>query len=170
MLDLSNLEQQSLRQGAIESAQVGNQGELSMRKLAILTAGVLLTSIAAALAKDFRQPSPPGAKVYFIEPKNGAEISGPVTVKFGLAGMGVAPAGTEKKDTGHHHLLIDQKLADDKASIPQDDKHRHFGMGQTEATVTLASGSHTLQLVLGDHNHIPHNPMIASEVITIKVK
>jgi hypothetical protein len=142
-----------------------------MRKLAVLAAGTLLACIvSAALAQDFRQASPSGAKVYFIEPKNGAQISGPVTVKFGLIAMGVAPAGVEKKDTGHHHLLIDQKLADDKAPIPQDDKHRHFGMGQTETTVTLAPGQHTLQLVLGDHNHIPHNPMVASEVITITVK
>ena len=141
-----------------------------MRKLAILAAGATLACIATAFAQDFRQPSPAGAKLYFIEPKNGAEISGPVIVKFGLVGMGVAPAGVEKKDTGHHHLLIDQKLADDKAPIPQDDKHRHFGMGQTETTVTLAPGQHTLQLILGDHNHIPHNPMVASEVITIKVK
>jgi hypothetical protein len=141
-----------------------------MRRLAIVIAGFTLACISIALAQDFRQPSPSGAKVYFIEPKNGAEIAGPVTVKFGLSGMGVAPAGTEKKDTGHHHLLIDEKLADDKAPIPQDDKHRHFGMGQTETTLTLAPGTHTLQLILGDHNHIPHNPMVASEVITVKVK
>ncbi len=141
-----------------------------MRKLAILATAATLACIATAFAQDFRQPSPAGAKLYFIEPKNGAEISGPVAVKFGLVGMGVAPAGVEKKDTGHHHLLIDTKLADDKAPIPQDEKHRHFGMGQTETSVTLAPGQHTLQLILGDHNHIPHNPMVASEVITIKVK
>ena len=99
-----------------------------------------------------------------------AVISGPVVVKMGLGGMGVAPAGVEKKDTGHHHILVNQKLADDKAPLPADDKHRHFGGGQTETTLTLPAGTHTLQLVLGDHNHIPHNPMIASEVITITVK
>jgi hypothetical protein len=142
-----------------------------MRRVAVSAAGaVLACMVTAALAQDFRQPSPPGAKVYFVEPKDGAEISGPVTVKFGLVGMGVAPAGVEKKDTGHHHLLIDQKLADDKAPIPQDDKHRHFGMGQTETKITLPPGKHTLQLVLGDHNHIPHKPLVASEVITITVK
>ncbi len=141
-----------------------------MGKLAILAASATLACIANAYAQDFRQPAPAGAKVYFIAPKNGAKISGPVTVKFGLTGMGVAPAGVEKKDTGHHHLLIDTKLADDMAPIPQDDKHRHFGMGQTETKLTLAPGRHTLQLVLGDHNHIPHNPKVVSEVIAITVK
>jgi Domain of unknown function (DUF4399) len=140
---------------------------MSMR--AVLMLALALAGSSAA-AQDFRQPSPPGAKVYFIEPQNGAEISGPVTVKFGLSGMGVAPAGVEKKDTGHHHLLIDETLADDKAPIPADDKHRHFGNGQTETTITLPPGRHTLQLVLGDYQHIPHNPIVASEVITITVK
>jgi hypothetical protein len=124
----------------------------------------------SSFAQDFRQPAPAGAKVYFIEPKNGAEITGPVTVKFGLTGMGVAPAGVEKKDTGHHHILVNQKLADGMSPIPADDKHRHFGAGQTETTLTLPAGTHTLQMVLGDHNHIPHNPLVASEVITITVK
>jgi Domain of unknown function (DUF4399) len=125
---------------------------------------------AASLAQDFRSPAPTGAKVYFLEPKDGAEISGPVVIKMGLAGMGVAPAGVEKKDTGHHHILVNQKVADPMAPLPADDKHRHFGNGQTETTLTLPPGKHTLQLVLGDHNHIPHNPIVASDVITITVK
>jgi Domain of unknown function (DUF4399) len=146
-----------------------------MRPLHILAVAALaVLSVTAvtriAEAQDFRQPSPAGAKVYFIEPRDGATITGPVVVKFGLTGMGVAPAGTEKKDTGHHHLLIDTKLADPMAAIPADDKHRHFGNGQTETSVTLAPGTHTLQLVLADHQHIPHNPLVASEVITITVK
>jgi hypothetical protein len=140
----------------------------------VIAAGLLTTAAlplaTATLAQDFRQPAPAAAKVYFIEPKNGAEITGPVTVKFGLVGMGVAPAGVEKKDTGHHHVLVDQKLADAMSPIPADDKHRHFGAGQTETTLTLPAGTHTLQMVLGDHNHIPHNPLIASETITITVK
>jgi hypothetical protein len=141
----------------------------------IILAGLVAASSAAAfglsaVAQDFRQPAPATAKVYFIEPKDGAEITGPVTVKFGLSGMGVAPAGVEKKDTGHHHLLIDQKLGDAMAAIPADDKHKHFGAGQTETTVTLTPGKHTLQLFLGDHQHIPHNPAVASDVITITVK
>jgi len=135
-----------------------------------LGCAVMVSSLVAARAQDFRSPAPAGAKVYFIEPKNGATIKGPVTVKMGLVGMGVAPAGVEKKDTGHHHILVDQKLADPMAPIPADDKHRHFGGGQTETTLTLPPGKHTLQLVLGNHNHIPLNPMVASEVITITVK
>ena len=141
-----------------------------MRLLTALSLVAAAAISATAIAQDFRQPAPAGAKLYFIEPKNGATVSSPVLVKFGLAGMGIAPAGVEKKDTGHHHLLIDQKLTDDKAPIPADDKHRHFGGGQTEASITLAPGEHTLQLVLGDHQHIPHNPLVASEVIKITVK
>ncbi len=139
-----------------------------LKRLALATSLVALSAIA--MAQDFRSPATAGAKVYFIEPKNGAEITGPVIVKMGLAGMGVAPAGVEKKDTGHHHILVDQKDFDGKAPLPQDDKHRHFGGGQTETSLTLPPGQHTLQLVLGDHNHIPHNPPIVSEVITITVK
>jgi Domain of unknown function (DUF4399) len=130
----------------------------------------VFTSTAPSLGQDFRSPAPAGAKVYFIEPKDGAEITGPVAVKFGLTGMGVAPAGVEKKDTGHHHILVNQKVVDPMAPLPADDKHRHFGAGQTETTLTLPAGTHTLQLVLGDHNHIPHNPLVASDVITITVK
>jgi Domain of unknown function (DUF4399) len=137
---------------------------------AALVTAAALPFAPTVLAQDFRSPAPAGAKVYFIEPKNGAEITGPVTVKFGLTSMGVAPAGVEKKDTGHHHILVNQKLADAMSPIPADDKHRHFGAGQTETTLTLPAGTHTLQLVLGDHNHIPHNPLVASEVITITVK
>jgi Domain of unknown function (DUF4399) len=139
--------------------------------IAATFAGAAATALATlSIAQDFRSPAPAGAKLYFIEPKNGAEITGPVIVKMGLAGMGVAPAGVEKKDTGHHHILVNQKDFDPKAPLPQDDKHRHFGNGQTETTLTLAPGQHTLQLILGDHNHIPHNPLVASDVITITVK
>ena len=133
--------------------------------LALVVAGGM-----AARAQDFRQPAPAGAKVYFISPADGATIKGPVVVKFGLTGMGVAPAGVDKKGTGHHHLLIDTKLADPSAAIPADDKHRHFGGGQTETTLTLAPGRHTLQLVIGDQNHIPHKPAIMSSVITVNVE
>jgi Domain of unknown function (DUF4399) len=140
-----------------------------MKRLAIAVTFAVLTT-AVGHAQDFRSPAPAGAKVYFIEPKDGAEVTGPVIVKMGLVGMGVAPAGIEKKDTGHHHILVNQKLADLMAPMPADDKHRHFGAGQTETTLTLAPGKHTLQLVLGDHNHIPHNPIVASEAITITVK
>ena len=126
--------------------------------------------LIAALPLRAQTASPPGAKVYFISPADGAEVSGPVVVKFGLAGMGVAPAGVEKDKTGHHHLLIDQKLADYAAAIPADDMHKHFGGGQTETTVTLPPGKHTLQLILADQNHVPHKPVVESAVITITVK
>ena len=133
----------------------------------LLSASLSLILAGAALAQT---PSPDGAKVYFIEPVDGAEVSSPVTVRFGLSGMGVAPAGVEKAKTGHHHLIIDQKLEDYESPIPADDNHKHFGGGQTETSIELAPGKHTLQLILGDQNHIPHAPPVESEVITITVK
>ncbi|MEQ1650245.1 MAG: DUF4399 domain-containing protein [Hyphomicrobiaceae bacterium] len=139
-----------------------------MKRLLIAAAAVSLATIA--VAQDIRTPAPAAGKVYFIEPKNGAEITGPVVVKMGLSGMGVAPAGVEKKDTGHHHILVNQAKFDGMAPLPADDKHRHFGNGQTETSLALPAGKHTLQLVLGDHNHIPHNPPVTSEVITVTVK
>ena len=115
-------------------------------------------------------PSPAGAKVTILEPASGAEVTSPVTVKFGIEGMEVAPAGTEKANSGHHHVLVDTKLADYSAPIPADDNHKHFGKGQTEAALELKPGKHTLQLILADYNHIPHSPPVQSEVITITVK
>lgn len=116
------------------------------------------------------QAAPQGAKVYFIEPKNGATITGPVKVVFGLANMGVAPAGVNQTGTGHHHLLIDDPAVDLTKPLPATDQIKHFGGGQTEATLDLKPGTHTLQLVLGDWKHQPHNPSVASEKITITVK
>ncbi len=132
----------------------------------------LLLLPAIALAGPLpRTPAPAGAKVYFISPENGAKLKSPVTVRFGLSGMGVAPAGTVKEATGHHHLLIDvDTLPATDMPIPADDKHRHFGGGQTEVSVELAPGKHSLQLLLGDANHIPHDPPIVSEKITIEVE
>lgn len=115
-------------------------------------------------------PAPEGASVYIISPADGATVSSPVTVVFGLKGMGVAPAGTEKDKTGHHHLIIDAGLPNLDEPIPADDNYRHFGGGQTEVSVELAPGSHTLQLLLGDHNHIPHNPPVSSDQITVTVQ
>ena len=122
---------------------------------------------AAALP---RTASPAGATAYFISPQNGAKVSSPFTVRFGLKGMGIAPAGVVKENTGHHHLLIDTDLPPDNLPIPNDDKHRHFGGGQTEVELTLPPGQHTLQLVLGDANHIPLQPSVHSEKITITVQ
>lgn len=115
-------------------------------------------------------PAPKDARVYFIEPKNGAAVTGPVKVVFGLAGMGVAPAGIEKENTGHHHLLIDGPKADPGMPLPTTEQVKHFGGGQTETTITLAPGKHTLQLLLGDWKHQPHSPPVMSEKITITVR
>lgn len=112
-----------------------------------------------------------GPSAYIISPENGATLSNPVTVRFGLSGVGVAPAGVEREKTGHHHLLIDvDELPDFDKPIPSDDHHRHFGGGQTEVTLDLAPGTHHLQLLLGDHHHVPHTPAILSEPVVITVK
>ena len=138
------------------------------RLLLALGASVLA---AAAFAQD-RQPAPAGAEVYFIAPRNGATVQGPVTVKFGLKGMGVAPAGVKFDNTGHHHLLVDTDLSDLKldAPLPASDKVLHFGKGQTETTVTLTPGKHTLELLFADYQHIPFDPALHSQKITITVK
>jgi hypothetical protein len=116
--------------------------------------------------------APPNASVYIISPKDGDTVTSPFKVQFGLTGMGVAPAGIDKPNTGHHHLLIDTTLSPEelKQPIPSDAKHLHFGGGQTETMLTLPPGRHTLQLVLGDWTHIPFNPPIISPVITVTVK
>lgn len=136
-----------------------------------LIAAVAAAAFAAPVLA-FQSKSPAGAQVYFISPKNGDTVGQKFTVQFGLRGIGVAPAGVEKPSTGHHHLLIDTRLSGSalKESLPADKQHVHFGGGQTEAAVTLPPGRHTLQLVLGDHNHIPHDPPVMSDVITITVK
>lgn len=135
--------------------------------IALLSTGLL--SLSASNGQDFKTASLPNAEVYFIEPLNNVITQSPVTIKFGLRGMGVAPAGVEKPGTGHHHLIIDAPLPPMDENIPADENHIHFGGGQTETTVMLAPGQHTLQLLLGDQNHIPHNPPVISQVITITV-
>jgi hypothetical protein len=131
----------------------------------------LCAAAGPALAQDAKSPWPADAKVYIISPKNGETVSSPVTVLFGLTGLGVAPAGVEKAKTGHHHLLINTPVPKElNEGIIADKNHVHFGGGQTQATVELPAGKHTLQLLMGDHNHVPHNPPVASEVITITVK
>lgn len=112
----------------------------------------------------------PGSKLYFINLKNGDNVGSPVLVQFGLSGMGVAPAGIEKAGTGHHHLLIDVDSIDVNDPIPNSDQFRHFGTGQTEVTLPMKPGKHTLQLLLADQNHIPHHPPVMSERITITVR
>ncbi|RVT87094.1 DUF4399 domain-containing protein [Rhodobacteraceae bacterium CCMM004] len=123
-------------------------------------------------------PAPEGVELYFVTPQDGETVSSPVTVRFGLSGMGVAPAGTEKDGTGHHHLLLNRapfgegEFGEEEfvLAVPADDNHIHFGGGQTEVTLDLPPGQHTMQLVLGDHGHVPHDPPITSGVITVTVE
>jgi hypothetical protein len=111
------------------------------------------------------------ANLYIISPIDGETVSSPVKIVFGLEGMGVAPAGIKFNNTGHHHLLIDvAELPDVNSPIPSDDNHRHFGKGQTEAIIELEPGEHNLQLILGDHMHIPHDPVVVSKKIKINVE
>jgi hypothetical protein len=112
-----------------------------------------------------------GAEVYIISPRDGATVGQHVVVRFGLKGMGVAPAGVAREGTGHHHLLVDVKeLPPAGQPIAKDDYHIHFGGGQTEAALTLKPGTHTLQLELADANHVPFDPPVVSKKITIHVK
>ncbi len=137
------------------------------------------TALALFATPVFAQetPAPDDASVYFVNIEDGATVTSPVTVVFGLSGMGVAPAGTEKENTGHHHLLINRPplgkgefgAEELKLGLPSDDNHKHFGGGQTEATLDLPPGQHTLQLVLGDAGHVPHADPVVSDVITITV-
>ena len=142
-----------------------------MRRLLLLT--LLIPAVHAQAATpppgegDWKAPE---VTVYIIEPKDGATVSNPVRVVFGLRNMGVAPAGVNHLNTGHHHLLIDTDLPRLDQPIPATDKIRHFGGGQTETRLILLPGTHTLQLLIGDYAHMPHNPPIASEKVTITVK
>jgi len=133
--------------------------------LGLLPAAAALTATTAGA-----MPSAEGAKLYFISPKDGDVVRGPVVVRFGLKGMGIAPANIEMPGTGHHHLILDAPLPDLTKTIPTDDNHLHYGLGQTEVELELAPGKHTLQLLFGDHLHIPHTPPLFSEQITITVK
>ena len=137
----------------------------------VVAVGMLILPgrVAAAEALE-RTPSPPGARVYFISPADGAVGSSPVTIRFGLSVAGVAPAGVIYPKTGHHHLVIDAPTPPENQPIPNDDQHRHFGAGQTEVVLELAPGTHTLQLVLGDYVHVPHDPPVVSETITVTVE
>ena len=147
-------------------------------RLTVMRLATMLAAAGTPLWAGGETPANPDARVYFVNLADGDTVSSPVTVVFGLSGMGVAPAGTEKEMTGHHHLLIDRPPlgqgedgAEELASgILSDDNHKHFGGGQTEVTLELAPGSHTLQLVLGDLNHVPHAHPVMSDVITITVE
>jgi hypothetical protein len=136
-----------------------------MRVLGIL----LALSCTAALADQL--PSAPGTELYIVSPHAGAKVKSPVTVVFGLKGMGVAPAGVKYDNTGHHHLLVDTALpADLTTPLPVTDNIRHFGKGQTETSLELTPGKHTLQLLFADFTHTPFTPNVASKKITITVE
>ena len=129
-----------------------------------------IAALGLASASMAREPSPAGAEVYIISPKDGAKVKSPVTVVFGLKGMGIAPAGIKFDNTGHHHLLVDTDVpADLTQPLPANENHVHFGKGQTETSLTLSPGKHTLQLLLADFTHTPHDPAVISKKITITV-
>lgn len=143
-----------------------------------IIAAMAIATLALPAFAGGETASNPDARVYFVNLADGDSVVSPLTVVFGLSGMGVAPAGTEKDNTGHHHLLINRPAlgqgedgADELSNgIASDENHRHFGGGQTEVTLELAPGTHTLQLVMGDLGHVPHSTPIVSEVITVTVE
>lgn len=125
---------------------------------------------APAPAAMPRSPAPAGAKVMIISPADGATVTSPLTVQFSIEGMTLAPAGVNDAGTGHHHLLVDADIPALDQPIPKDARHIHFGQAQSEGQVELTPGQHTLQLLLADGNHVPHDPPVASEIITITVE
>lgn len=128
------------------------------------------TKAAETAATREPTPSPAGARVYFVSPADGDTVTNPITVEFGIEGMTIARAGVEQAGSGHHHLIIDAGLPDTSMPIPANENYVHFGDGSTSTELTLEPGEHTLQLLLGDHLHVPHDPPVASEVITITVE
>ncbi len=136
--------------------------------------GSLLLALAVGVpaVATAQTAAPPNAAAYIINLKDGDTVTSPFKVQFGLTGMGIAPAGIERPNTGHHHLLIDTTLSPDELKQPMvmDAKHLHFGGGQTETMLTLPPGQHRLQLELGDLSHVPFNPPIMSPIITVTVK
>ncbi|KVT60151.1 ATPase [Burkholderia ubonensis] len=136
--------------------------------LLVMAATVLAPRLVLAAG---RTPSPPGAEAYIIWPSDGATITGgKFWVRMGLRNMGICPKGIERPNVGHHHLLIDADLPPLDQPIPSDRNHLHYGAGQTEARIELPPGKHTLQLLMGDHDHVPHDPPVYSKKITITVK
>ena len=144
---------------------------LAIFSLVLLSLFSLVTSPAPAVADGYSSKSSTGAKVYLISPQDGETVPSTFIAQFGLSGMGIAPAGVDKEGTGHHHLLIDlDTLPDLDQSLAATEHIKHFGGGQTETTLTLPPGKHTLQLLLANYVHIPHEPPVMSEPITITVE
>jgi hypothetical protein len=141
-------------------------------KLKLCAAVFATCALAAGTAIAGQVPSPAGAEAYIVSPKNGDVVEGPVTIVFGLRGMGIAPALVEWPNTGHHHVIVDAGVPNGAKPIPKNDgkNNFHFGGGQTEGTIKLAPGTHTLRLVFADHQHYTHNPPVVSQPITITVK
>ena len=156
---------------SLASAARHHAGRSRLGRLAALLLVALppLSGVAWAQSAP-RQPAPKGALVYFHYPLDGLRVPERFTVRFGLKEMGVAPAGTVWSNTGHHHLLIDTDPGPPDQPIPADYNNVHLGNGQTEVVVTLPKGKHTLQLLLGDHNHVPHDPPVMSRKITVYVR
>ncbi len=141
---------------------------MSILRSAFAATIICLLAMTGVQAGD-RTKAPENVTLYIITPTDGESVTSPVMVRFGLSGMGIAPAGVEAPKTGHHHLLIDVDLPPLDEPIPADEHHVHFGAGQTETTIELDPGTHTLQLLLADHNHTPHDPPIVSDKIYIIV-
>jgi hypothetical protein len=151
-------------------------GQRSLRAIAAALVSLTSAAIVACGVVSAQQgrtggptPSPEGAGVHFVGLSEGTKLPTKATIRFGLRGMGVAPAGLEHENSGHHHLLIDSELSPLDQPIPNDFNHLHFGAGQTEAEITLKPGTHTLQLLFGDKDHIPHSPPLMSPLIRVIV-
>lgn len=145
---------------------------MKRRQLALALLGLAIATGACGQTSPIPVQRPaPGTELYIISPRDGETVPRTFTVRFGLKGMGVAPAGTVKPGTGHHHLLVDvDTLPPPGQPIPKDAQHLHFGGGQTETTLTLPPGTHTLQLELADANHVPFDPPVVSSRITVHVQ
>jgi hypothetical protein len=138
----------------------------AMRKTTVLMLSVMMSTALLQAA-----PAPENAQVYFIWPGDGSVVRGGFWVRMGLRNMGVAPKGTDIPNTGHHHILIDTELPENmKEPVPSDRNHLHFGAGETEARIELPPGRHTLQLLLADKDHVPHDPPVYSKKITVTVR
>jgi hypothetical protein len=156
--------------GLLIAACGGETGTPDADRAAPGVAGAVIEAPAEAPPPALRTAAPDGARVFFITPADGDTVSGPFTVEFGIEGMQVVRAGDDTPDSGHHHLLVDAELPDLGLPVPADSNHIHFGDASTSTELDLPAGQHTLQLLLGDHLHIPHDPPVVSERITITVE
>ena len=143
---------------AAENPTANNEGAASEAQDGVETAAIA------------RTPSPEGARVFFITPVDGDTVTNPIAIEFGIEGMSVTKAGDEQPNSGHHHLLIDTAVPNPGLPIPATPNHVHFGDGSTSTEISLESGTHSLRMLLGDHRHIPHDPVVVSEPITITVE